>query len=350
MKKRNKMILLVASIFIGAFAGFSYVDFQKESSYFSLTSRVSNIFFSRNDTIVANIYEMPIGKVMFDSFNLRSADVDFKSRDGFQKSSGGFKVVKLIKESEDTFYLYRYEDDYLQYINPRFAFEKNIFSDSLYSYSPPIENYRPTPEIGYMRAMKLLSKGGYLESYYDSISNFFLFIKELKVQDYYKFKLISNGKTMGNPYYHDNDFVLWYKEIFEEYGLVFQKDFYYKQLLIFVPIFILAFIFIYFIVINYMSFAQKTAMFLLAITLLLCLLHHQYDFYLKVRYINTIGFIYIATLEEKHFKKAIYLVFAFLFQPFFEISFDRQVWNIIDIIIALWLLVNIFNNSKKIII
>ena len=347
MKKTNKVIFFIASILVGTFAGFSYVNFKTESSYYSLTSRVKRVFFSENDTVVANVYTYPTGEITFDSFNFRKADIDFKTREGFSKSSGGFKIVKLEKKTDDLFYLYRYEDDYLSYINPKYTFQENNFSDDFYNYKPPIENYRPSPEIGYLRAMKLLSKDGYKNDSYDFVSNFFGFIKELKVQDYYRFELISKGESLGNPYYSDGDFVLWYKEKVEEYGLMFQPNFYKKQLLIFVPIFILTFVLMFFLVNKFHKNIKKIIVVLLALILLLCLIQQPYDFYMKVRYFNTVGFIYLAIIEEKNYKKAIYFVFAILFQPFYEISFDKQVWHLIDLIIALWLLIDVFKDSKK---
>ncbi len=43
----------------------------------------------------------------------------------------------------------------------------------------------------------------------------------------------------------------------------------------------------------------------------------------------------------------IYVALALLFQPFFKIALGRQVWNIVDIVVAVGLLVSAYNNYHK---
>lgn len=84
---------------------------------------------------------------------------------------------------------------------------------------------------------------------------------------------------------------------------------------------------------------------ILTILLPLCLLNMPYGFYQLVRFVAFIGFSMIAFNENLNKDKTLtltFLVLALLFQPFFKIALGRSVWNIIDVIIALFLIISIF--------
>jgi hypothetical protein len=43
----------------------------------------------------------------------------------------------------------------------------------------------------------------------------------------------------------------------------------------------------------------------------------------------------------------IYGGLALLFQPFFKISLGRQIWNIVDVVVGIGLLISIFMKPKE---
>ena len=88
---------------------------------------------------------------------------------------------------------------------------------------------------------------------------------------------------------------------------------------------------------------------LLAIMLFLCLLHMPYGYYQLVRISGLIGFSILAyKANEMHNKTEmiIYLGLALLVQPFIKITLGREIWNIVDIIIGIGLIISLFNKPK----
>ena len=87
----------------------------------------------------------------------------------------------------------------------------------------------------------------------------------------------------------------------------------------------------------------------LAILLLLCLLNMPYGFYEFVRFIALIGFgilAYQAKEKEDKTELIIFISLALLFQPFFKIALGRTLWNIVDVITAIYLLISLAKNQK----
>lgn len=88
----------------------------------------------------------------------------------------------------------------------------------------------------------------------------------------------------------------------------------------------------------------------LAILLFLCLFKMPYGYYQIVRFVAMIGFAYFAySANDQNNKNEIfiYIALAILFQPFAKISFGREIWNFIDVIIGIGLLASIFTNKIK---
>jgi len=88
----------------------------------------------------------------------------------------------------------------------------------------------------------------------------------------------------------------------------------------------------------------------LAILLLLCLADMPYGYFQFVRFISLVGFgllAYQANDQGKQSEAIIYVVLALLFQPFFKISLGRTLWNIVDVIIAIGLLLSVFSATKE---
>jgi hypothetical protein len=87
----------------------------------------------------------------------------------------------------------------------------------------------------------------------------------------------------------------------------------------------------------------------LAILLLLCLARMPYGFYQFVRFAGLVGFVILAldaVQKKRQTESLIYIALAVLFQPLFKISLGRTLWNIVDVIVAIGLLLSIFNNWR----
>ncbi|KAA6302977.1 MAG: hypothetical protein EZS26_000872 [Candidatus Ordinivivax streblomastigis] len=89
---------------------------------------------------------------------------------------------------------------------------------------------------------------------------------------------------------------------------------------------------------------------LLAVLFFLCLLGMPYGFFQLVRFIALIGFAvlaYLAHNEENNVETIVCIVLAVLFQPLVKIALGREIWNIIDAIVGVILIVSIFIPSKN---
>ena len=88
----------------------------------------------------------------------------------------------------------------------------------------------------------------------------------------------------------------------------------------------------------------------LALLLLLCLLNMPYGFYELVRFVALVGFgvlAYRTYEEENKTELIIYIALALLFQPFLKIALGRMLWNIVDVIVAVGLILSLFTTSHK---
>ena len=88
----------------------------------------------------------------------------------------------------------------------------------------------------------------------------------------------------------------------------------------------------------------------LAFTLLICLFPLPYGFFVLIRLVSTIVFGYLAYDFYQRGETAKCIVAALivlLFQPFAKISFEREIWNVIDIIVALLLFGNVIWERVK---
>lgn len=98
---------------------------------------------------------------------------------------------------------------------------------------------------------------------------------------------------------------------------------------------------------------EKIIKIVLSILLLLCLTDMPYGFFQLVRFLSLIGFgilAFDANQKQKQTEMIIYITLAILFQPLIKISLGRTLWNIIDVIIVIGLLISLSgltNNEKK---
>lgn len=89
---------------------------------------------------------------------------------------------------------------------------------------------------------------------------------------------------------------------------------------------------------------------ILAVLFLLCLVDFPYGYYQFVRFAGLIGFAilaYQANEQSKQQEMIIYIGLALLFQPFFKIVLGRQMWNIVDVVVAVGLILSLFVKSKQ---
>jgi len=88
----------------------------------------------------------------------------------------------------------------------------------------------------------------------------------------------------------------------------------------------------------------------LAILLFLCLLNMPYGYYQFVRFIAMIGFgilAYTANEQNQKAEMVIHGSLALLFQPFFKIALGREIWSILDLIVAMGLIGSLILNRTK---
>jgi hypothetical protein len=88
----------------------------------------------------------------------------------------------------------------------------------------------------------------------------------------------------------------------------------------------------------------------LAILFFLCLLDMPYGFYQAVRFAGLIGFTILAYQENQQGRQTEMIIYgglALLFQPIFKIALGRQMWNIIDVVVGLGLIISIFLKPKS---
>jgi hypothetical protein len=95
---------------------------------------------------------------------------------------------------------------------------------------------------------------------------------------------------------------------------------------------------------------EKIIKIILSIFLLLCLADMPYGFYQFLRFIALVGFAVLAYFAFEQGKKTemiIFIALAVLFQPLSKIALGRTLWNVIDVIVAVGLIVSMFIKPKK---
>ncbi|HRI00873.1 MAG TPA: hypothetical protein PK006_07475 [Saprospiraceae bacterium] len=88
----------------------------------------------------------------------------------------------------------------------------------------------------------------------------------------------------------------------------------------------------------------------LAVLFFLCLADMPYVYYQFVRFVGLVGFAILAYQAHKQGRQTemiIYAGLALLFQPFFKIALGRQMWNIVDVVVGIGLLISIFMKPKE---
>lgn len=88
----------------------------------------------------------------------------------------------------------------------------------------------------------------------------------------------------------------------------------------------------------------------LTILLFLCLVDMPYGYYQFVRFAAMVGFGILAFQSSESENKTFAIVYgalALLFQPFFKIALGRELWNLVDVIVGVSLIITLFINKQQ---
>jgi len=89
---------------------------------------------------------------------------------------------------------------------------------------------------------------------------------------------------------------------------------------------------------------------LLAALLLTCLAKMPYGYYQFVRFAGLVGFSLLAFDSFKSEEQRMAIVYgclALLFQPFVKVALGRSVWNVVDVVVAIFLMVTVFIDRRR---
>ncbi len=81
----------------------------------------------------------------------------------------------------------------------------------------------------------------------------------------------------------------------------------------------------------------------------ICLADMPYGYYQFVRLAGLVGFAilaYHAHEQGKQKEMIIYIGLALLFQPFFKMALGRDLWNFVDLIVGIGLLISALKKPK----
>lgn len=95
---------------------------------------------------------------------------------------------------------------------------------------------------------------------------------------------------------------------------------------------------------------MKKVFFVLSILLFLCLAPMPYGYYQLVRFVAMVVFGVMAYkyYEEKKNELAItFGALALLFQPFVKVALGRTMWNVVDVIVAIGLIVLYYKERNQ---
>jgi hypothetical protein len=95
---------------------------------------------------------------------------------------------------------------------------------------------------------------------------------------------------------------------------------------------------------------DKLIKIVLAILFLICLADMPYGYYQLVRFAAMIGFgvlAYLAHERQKNVEVIVYLGLLVLFQPIVKFALGREIWNIVDVIVAISLIGSNFYPNKS---
>ncbi|MBK7573365.1 MAG: hypothetical protein IPI10_17840 [Bacteroidetes bacterium] len=95
--------------------------------------------------------------------------------------------------------------------------------------------------------------------------------------------------------------------------------------------------------------AEKIIKAILAILFFICLADLPYGYYQFERLAAMVGFAFLSYQSYERNDKLFAFIFralAILFQPLLKITLGREVWNIVDVIVGVGLIITIFWKRK----
>ena len=75
-----------------------------------------------------------------------------------------------------------------------------------------------------------------------------------------------------------------------------------------------------------------------------------YGYFQFVRFACLVGFAFLAYQsyqEGKETEAILFGILAVLFQPFFKIALGRELWNVVDVVVGVGLLVSVFRLNRN---
>ena len=93
---------------------------------------------------------------------------------------------------------------------------------------------------------------------------------------------------------------------------------------------------------------------ILSILFLLCLFKMPYGYYQFARFAGMLGFALLAYFDYQKNQTInsgliIYIALALLFQPFIKVALGRTIWNIVDVVVSVGLIISIFWKSGNVV-
>lgn len=94
---------------------------------------------------------------------------------------------------------------------------------------------------------------------------------------------------------------------------------------------------------------NKSVLLIMAVALLACLAPMPYGYYMLIRFAATVLFGIMAYEFFQDRQKGLYIIcltLALLFQPIIKIALGRVIWNIVDVLVALFLVYLVLRKRK----
>jgi hypothetical protein len=88
----------------------------------------------------------------------------------------------------------------------------------------------------------------------------------------------------------------------------------------------------------------------LSVLFFICLADMPYGYYEFVRFAGLVGFAILAYQANEQGKQKEVVLFgalALLFQPFFKIALGRDIWNIVDVVVGIGLILSVFVKKRS---
>lgn len=88
---------------------------------------------------------------------------------------------------------------------------------------------------------------------------------------------------------------------------------------------------------------------ILSLLFFLCLADMPYGYYQFVRFAALLGFVILAFQANEQQNKTemiVYIGLALLFQPFVKVALGRTIWNLVDVLVGIGLLVSLFMSKN----